>query len=85
MDAPHRAYRLTLALGADTARDTATALRNLADRIERDQVTKGVWGSPSDGAIYELLTDPGMTHDAYHAALRQYLDCKRATSKGRAE
>lgn len=74
---PKRAYRLTLALEADTRTDMAWAMRNMADRIEREQVTVGVWGSPSDGAIYELLCDPDMTHDAYHAALRAYLDGKK--------
>lgn len=79
---PVRAYRLTLALEADTDGDMATALRNLASRIEREQVSTGVWGSPSDGAIYELLINPSMTHDAYHAELRRYLDNRRAGSKG---
>lgn len=70
---PRRAMRLTLALEADTRTDLARALRNLAERVARDEVTTGVWGSPSDGAVYELLHDPAMTHDAYHAALRGYL------------
>jgi hypothetical protein len=70
---PRRAFRLTMALEADTRSGLADALRNLADRVDRDEVTVGVWGSPSNGAIYELLSDPEMTHDAYHAALRQYL------------
>lgn len=72
--APKRAYSLSLALQADTATDLAMALRGLADRIERGEVTNGVWGSPSDGAIYELLTAPDVTHDSYHAALRDYLN-----------
>lgn len=76
---PARALRLTIAIEADTSADMALALRNLACRVERDQVTTGMWGSPSDGAIYELLTDPTMTHDAYHAALRQYLDSRLTT------
>lgn len=50
--APNRAFRLSLALEADTREDMAWALRNLAHRIECDQVTTGVWGGPSDGAIY---------------------------------
>jgi hypothetical protein len=79
MDVPHRAFRLTMALEADTRDDLAWALRNLADRVDREQVTVGVWGSPSDGAIYELLADPAMTHDSYHASLREYL-AERATS-----
>ena len=74
---PVRACRLTMALEADTRTDMARALRNLARRIEAEEVTVGVWGSPSDGAIYELLTDPSVTHDSYHAALRTYLDDKR--------
>lgn len=73
---PVRALRLTLALEADTPEDMASALHNLAYRVERDQVTEGCWGGPSDGAIYELLVDPDMTHDAYHKALREYLDSR---------
>ena len=73
---PVRALRLTLALEADTPEDMASALHNLAHRVERDQVTEGCWGGPSDGAIYELLVDPEMTHDAYHKALREYLDSR---------
>ncbi len=59
-----------------TGEDMATALHNLAHRIERDQVTEGCWGGPSDGAIYELLVDPEMTHDLYHQKLREYLDSR---------
>lgn len=76
MKTPVRAFRLSLALEADTRTDMAWALRNLADRVEREEVTNGVWGSPSDGAIYELLIDPNMTHDAYHQSLRDYLDAR---------
>lgn len=74
---PVGAFRLTLLLDADSRADMANALRNMADRVDRDEVTNGVWGGPSDGAIYELLTDPTMTHDAYHAALRAYLDQRK--------
>lgn len=74
---PVRALRLTLALEADTPEDLASALINLAAQVSRDEITHGCWGSPSDGAIYELLVDPDMTHDAYHAALRQYLAARK--------
>lgn len=80
---PVRAYRLTIALEADTRTDMAWALRNLAHRIEAEEVTVGVWGSPSDGAIYELLADPSVTHDSYHAALRAHLDSKRFNAEVR--
>lgn len=75
--APKRALRLTLVLDADTDQDMANALRNLAHKVERDEVSVGIWGGPSDGAIYELLRDSAMTHDAYHAAVRAYLQSKR--------
>ena len=74
--APVRALRLTLALEADTQHDMAMALINLAARVDRGEVTAGCWGGPSDGAIYELLCDPGMTHAMYHQKLREHLSAK---------
>lgn len=76
--APQRAYRLTLKLDADTRDDLTRALCNLAARIEREQVTRGVWGGPTDGAIYELLIDPAITHQTYFVQVRQYLSEKEA-------
>ena len=73
VERPARAFRLTLKLDADTKRDLVDALVDLAGRIERDQVTVGTWGSPSDGCAYELRTDPTMTHKRYFEELRQYL------------
>lgn len=72
--APMRAVRLTLKLDADDMRELSYALRALADHAERGELTSGVSGGPCSGYIYELLQDPTMTHDAYHAALRAYLD-----------
>lgn len=71
--APMRAVRLTLKLDADDMRELSYALRTIADHAERGELTTGVSGGPCSGYIYELLQDPEMTHDAYHAALRQYL------------
>ena len=76
MKPPARALRLTMQLDADTPEDMAWALRNLAYRVEAKEVTRGCWGSPSDGAIYELLTDPEMTHDIFHQKVREYLASK---------
>jgi hypothetical protein len=70
---PVRALRLTMALEADTRAELVAALMNFALRVDRDEVTAGCWGGPSDGAIYELLFDPDMTHDLYHQQLREYL------------
>jgi hypothetical protein len=71
---PSRAVRLTLKLDADDMRELSYALRTIADHAERGELTIGMSGGPCSGYIYELLQDPEMTHDAYHAALRQHLD-----------
>jgi hypothetical protein len=70
---PVRAYRLVSAIEADSAHELAAALVSLADQIERDEITRGAWGGPSSGGIYELLSDPSMTHDRYFESLKQYL------------
>lgn len=73
MTSPMRAFRLTLKLEADSRHEMASALRNMADQVERDELTIGVSGSPSSGAIYELLNDPAQTHERYFQQVRQYL------------
>ena len=73
MTLPMRAFRLTLKLEADDRREMAFALRNMADQVERGELTVGVSGSPSSGAIYELLSDPTQTHAQYFQQVRQYL------------
>lgn len=81
MDAPHRAVRLTLKMDADSPEELATALTNFAMQIERREVSRGVSGGPSSGAIYELLHDPAQTHEAYFEQVREYL----ADKSGNAE
>ena len=68
-----RAVRLTLKLEADDRRELACALRNMADQVEREQLTVGVSGGPHSGAIYELLTDPTQTHERYFRGVQEYL------------
>ena len=74
---PVRAVRLTLLLDADSLLELSHALYAIADRAARDELTTGVCGGPDSGYIYEVLQDPTMTHDAYHAALRAYLDQRK--------
>jgi hypothetical protein len=76
--APVRAFRLTLKLDADTREGMADALRDLADQVDRNELTVGCYGSPRHGGIYELLTDPTMTHERYFSELHAYLDAQRA-------
>lgn len=75
---PMRAFRLTLKLEADDRTELAWALRNMADQIEREQLTVGVSGGPHSGAIYELLADPTQTHERYFREVQEYLREKRA-------
>lgn len=77
-EAPMRAFRLTLKLDADSSTDLASALYNLAHRIECGKVSTGCWGGPTDGGIYELLADAEMTHEKYFDAVRVYLDERKA-------
>lgn len=78
--APHRAYRLTLKLEADTLDDLGSALMNMSHQVERGELTVGVSGGPSSGAIYELLHDPAQTHELYFAEVRKYLDERAAST-----
>ena len=70
---PMRALRLTLKMEADDRRELAWALRNMADQVEREELTIGVRGGPHSGAIYELLADPTQTHERYFREVQEYL------------
>lgn len=73
MTDPRRSHELILQIGADTKRDLVNALRQMALEIDMDQLTAGVSGGYSSGAIYAYQHDPAITHDAYFAALEQKL------------
>lgn len=70
---PERACVLRLKLSGNTRKDIVNALLNLATDIDRGKVSKGVWGSPSDGAIYEYLESATPTKDDYFLQLDEYL------------
>lgn len=77
---PMRALRLTLKLEADNRAELAWALHNMADQIEREQLTVGVSGGPYSGAIYELLHDPAQTHEQYFRDVQAYLADKKTAA-----
>lgn len=79
--APCRAVRLTLQLDADTMMDLATALEQIAMRVERGEMTTGCSGGYTSGYSYELLQDPEQTHDGYFAKLRNHLRTKAPNEK----
>ena len=73
LKAPVRACRFVLDLQADTRQDLADDLYNLARRIERGELTKGLSGGYSSGYIYELTENEGPSHDEWYAQLTAYL------------
>ena len=77
---PMRALRLILKLEADNRAELAWALHNMAEQIEREQLTVGVSGGPYSGAIYELLHDPAQTHEQYFRDVQAYLADKKAAA-----
>jgi len=72
-NAPKRAVRLTLRLDADDLPTLASALRQMADHAERNELTIGISGGSSSGSIYELIVDPLQTHERYFQQVREYL------------
>ena len=81
--APSRAFRLTLKLEADSRTELAWALRNMADQVDREQLTTGVSGGAYSGAIYELLEDPTQTHQNYFRQVQEYLSDKAPNAEGK--
>lgn len=74
--APRRAVRLTLVMDADTRHDLASLLFNMAEQIERGEITTGLSGGDSSGSIYELTENLAITHDVYFQQVRDYLHNK---------
>jgi hypothetical protein len=72
-DRPRRAYVLTLELQADSRDDLSAALRQLALEVDRDRISRGVWGGVSSGANYSLDIDESITHDLYFQHLEDFL------------
>lgn len=71
---PHRAYRLTLELEADSLRHLASALFNLATDAEREELsTSRVSGGYSSGYVMSLDHNEAQTGDKYRAELLAYV------------
>ena len=72
-EAPKRACRFELDLQADTRDELASALFNLATRIERGELSTGVSGGYSSGCVYSLTESDRPTHAEYVEQLNAYL------------
>lgn len=76
---PKRAYQFTIEVGADTPKDMALALRQIAEDIA-DNINCGtVSGGVSSGWSITPDHAPGKTHDDWEAELKAYLDAKEGT------
>ncbi|MEM8970936.1 MAG: hypothetical protein AAGD43_02575 [Pseudomonadota bacterium] len=84
-DKPRRAHSLVGVFCGDTADDLASCLERFADDIRRADVTVGISGSPSDGAIYSYRVTPEQTHDAYFAQINEWLSDKKAERNAKEE
>lgn len=78
---PLRAHSLVASFGADTEQDLAWMLRQMADEIERGQITVGCSGSPSVGTIYSYRVSPEQTHDVYFQQINAELAAKANTGE----
>ena len=70
---PQRAVILRTKIEANSVKEMADALINLAHRIEREGLTVGCWGGTTDGGIYELINNGKPTKDEYFIQLDNYL------------
>lgn len=78
-DAPKRKVEIVIKIGADSRRDLASALYNLATAVDREEVNvgTGVSGGPCSGWMYDYRED-GLEHEEYFRQLDAYLTEQRS-------
>ena len=72
-DKPERRHKLIAVVEADTVQDLADRLENMARDIARGELTQGVSGGGTSGAIYSYKVNPEQTHDAYFKQIEEHL------------
>lgn len=81
-DGPQRAHTLIVSIGADTALDLAWELRQMADKIQRGDMTVGTIGGPSVGSMYSYRVLPEQTHNVYVQQVDEWLRRKASSKRG---
>ncbi len=71
MNAPKRAFVISVEAAGDTFEDAKQLLEHLVDQIHEQ--AKIAHGSPSAGGFLTVVAHPEMTHEKYHAELKAYL------------
>ncbi|MEV4155442.1 hypothetical protein AB0J48_20670 [Nocardia salmonicida] len=81
---PRRAHHVEIHAGGDTEQDLIDAIREIADRLDSEDVIPSVSGIGSSSRGYRVTFDydPDMTHDRYIAANRAWLEARRAEAVG---
>lgn len=78
---PERKVVFLLKVGADDRRSLASALFNIADQIDREEIGgKGVSGGYDSGYTWEYREGDGPSHDEYFAQLEAHLNERRERS-----
>ncbi len=75
---PHRAFEITIRVGADTWEDAIAELLRMAYHIEEHGPNcNSVSGGYSTNHTVTILQNPQMTHDRYFEQLGAYLAAKK--------
>lgn len=81
-DAPKRKVEIVIKIGADSRRDLASALFNLATAVDREEVNvgHGASGGPCSGWMYDYRED-GLEHAEYFRQLDIYLESRKGAQQ----
>ena len=75
---PKRAVTLDISIQADTREEMVRALWGVADRIQRQEMTRGCSGGWGSGFTYNYEENDRPTHDEYEKQLKDWLAEARA-------
>lgn len=73
-----RAHTVIISAQGDSAEELADMLHSLAHDLERGQMTVGVIGGSSAGAMYSYRINPEQTHDRYFQQIGEQLKAEKA-------
>lgn len=81
-EAPHRAYEITIRVGADNWEKAARAIEFAAHHlIDHGPECKSCMGGPDSNHTIEIAHDPEMTHERYFEKVHQWLAERKAADR----
>lgn len=82
MKKPHRAFEVTIKIGADTWAGLLTELDFVHSHLnDHDESCDSIMGGPTSNHSIEVSVDRTIDHDRYHKELKEYLDHTKSESK----